>query len=145
MTPPSEDFSDSKISEEWFSSEGKESPPSVPLSSSPEGSDDSMGLSATKRAYAWSIEMAGLKGSGDSKEEDSSEDFEVEGGGGNDGSGYDGDNDGNAVVGAVATQAVVVTMAMTTSMRVATTRAEVAAVARVAAGTSVAGHHRRMY
>jgi hypothetical protein len=52
MTPPSEDFSDSKISEEWFSSEGKESPPSVPLSSSPEGSDDSMGLSATKRAYA---------------------------------------------------------------------------------------------
>jgi hypothetical protein len=30
MTPPSEDFSDSKFSEEWFSFEGEESPPVSP-------------------------------------------------------------------------------------------------------------------
>jgi hypothetical protein len=99
LTPPSEDFGDSEFSEEKFSSEGEESPPSVPLSSLFEGLDDSMGLSTVERAYIRSIKWAGLEGSDDSEEDDSSEDgsseedSEEEDGSGNDG-GDEGDSGG---------------------------------------------------
>jgi hypothetical protein len=102
MTPPSEDFGDSEFSEEQFSSEGEESPLSVPLLPSSEGSDASMGLSAAKRAYIRSIERAGLEGSNDLEEEDSLEDgsseenSKEEEGGDEDGSGYDGGDEGGS-------------------------------------------------
>jgi hypothetical protein len=104
LTPPSEDFGDSEFSEEQFSSEGKESPPPIPLSPLFDCSDDSVGLSAAERAYVRSVERAGLEGSDDLEEEDSSEDSKVEdseeedsgeeGGGGDDGSGYEGGDEG---------------------------------------------------
>ena len=51
LTPPSEDFGDSKFSEENFSSEGDDYlPPALPMLSS-DDSNDSMGLSMTERAY----------------------------------------------------------------------------------------------
>jgi hypothetical protein len=100
-TPPLEDFSDSKFSEERFSSEGEESLPPVPLSSSSKGLDNSMGLSTAERAYIRSMECVGLEESDDSEEDSEEEDSEEEdskeeGGGGEDGSGYDiGDEGGN--------------------------------------------------
>jgi hypothetical protein len=50
-TPPSEDFGDSKYSEEWFSFEGDESPLPVPPSPSSDGSNDTMGLSVVERVH----------------------------------------------------------------------------------------------
>jgi hypothetical protein len=94
-----EDFGDSKLLEERFSSEGEESLPPVPLSPSSDYSDNSMGLSVAERAYVQFVKRAGLEGSDDSKEEDSSkdseeEDFEEEGSGSDDESGYEGSDEG---------------------------------------------------
>jgi hypothetical protein len=110
-SPPSEDFGDSKYSEEEFSSEYDRSPaPASPVASS-DDSDNSMGLSAVEQAYIRSIEHVGLGGSDDSEEEEDSSDSEEgdddEGGGG---SSEGGDDSSGA---AKATTKVVVAAAVT--------------------------------
>jgi hypothetical protein len=99
-TPPSEDFGDSKYSEEEFSSESEGSPAPIPLCESSNDSDDSQGLVAEVWTYIRAVERSGLEGSDESEyssdEEDSSEedgggdnddDDDDEGGGGGDGDG----------------------------------------------------------
>jgi hypothetical protein len=66
LSPPSEDFGDSYYSEE-VSSEYDRSPVLASPMASSDDSDNSMGLSITERAYARSIERAGLGGSDDSE------------------------------------------------------------------------------
>jgi hypothetical protein len=111
LSPPSEDFGDLEYSKEELSSEYDGSPtPASPMASL-DDSDDSMGLSAAKRAYIRSIERAGLGGSDDSEgeeslgdseeEEEDSSDSEEDGGGsgdednGNSGAGGGGDDTGD--------------------------------------------------
>jgi hypothetical protein len=78
---PSEDFGDSEYLEEVSSEYDRSPVPASPVASS-DDLDDSMGLSATERAYIRSIEHAGLGGSDDSEEayskevEDSSDSME---------------------------------------------------------------------
>jgi hypothetical protein len=101
-SPPSEDFSDSKYSEEEVSS-GSEG--SLALASPPtlfDDSDDSQGLATEVWTYIHSVERAGLEGSDESEvssdeenspgssEERSGDDIDDEGGGSGDDSG-DGD------------------------------------------------------
>jgi hypothetical protein len=71
-SPPSEDFGDSKFSEEEFSSGYNGSPALTSPVTASDDSNDSMGLFVAERAYIQSVEHAGLEGSDDS-EEDSSE------------------------------------------------------------------------
>jgi hypothetical protein len=93
-TPPSDDFGDSKYSEEEFSSESEGSPAPVSPPASSDDSDDSQGIAAEVWTYIQAIERARLEGSDESEyssdEEDSSDSSE-EGGGGD---GGDGDDDG---------------------------------------------------
>ena len=98
-TPPSEDFGDSKYSEEEFSSESEGSPAPIPLRESSDDSDDSQGLAAEVWTYIRAVERSGLEGSDESeyssdeedsdgggKDEDSDDDDDDdEGGGGGDG------------------------------------------------------------
>jgi hypothetical protein len=101
-TPPSEDFGDSKYSEEEFSSESEGSPAPIPLRESSDDSDDSWGLAAEVWTYIRAVERSGLAGSDEleysSDEEDSSEEDGGGGGEGDDdddgGSGGDDDGDG---------------------------------------------------
>ena len=133
MTPSSEDFGDSKFSEENFSSEGDDYlPPALPTLSS-DDSNDSMGLSMAERAYMRSVERAGLEGSDDSEVEDSSKDSKEEGGGG-DGSGYEG-----------AMRVAAPMRAARVTATTATTAATRAATSRVVEAASVVGHHPHMY
>eukprot|EP00267_Zea_mays_P046813 XP_020399215.1 TATA-binding protein-associated factor 2N-like [Zea mays] len=101
-SPPSEDFEDSEYSDKVSSEYDCSLVSGYPVASS-DDSDDSMGLSIAERAYARSIERAGLDGSDDS-EEASSEEVEdsldseegrgSEGGGDNSGGGDGSDDDG---------------------------------------------------
>jgi hypothetical protein len=109
-SPPSEDFGDSKFSEEEFSSGDYGSPTLASSAAAFDDSDNSMGLSVVERAYIRSVERAWLEGSDDlgedslekslEEEEDSKEggdngdegDNYVEGD--DDGDGGDGDGDG---------------------------------------------------
>jgi hypothetical protein len=92
-TPPSEDFGDSKYSEEEFSSESEGSPAPIPLR---ESSDDSQGLAAEVWTYAlegsdeseYSSDEEDSDGGGE--DEDGDDDDDDEGGGGGDGSGRGG-------------------------------------------------------
>jgi hypothetical protein len=84
-SPPSEDFGDSKYSEEELSFEYDRSPALASPVASSDDSDNSMGLSAAERAYIRSIERAGLDGSDDSEEEEDSSDSEEGGDGEGDG------------------------------------------------------------
>jgi hypothetical protein len=100
-TPPSEDFGDSKYSEEEFSSESEGSPTPVSPPASSDDSDDSQGIATEVWTYIRAVERSGLAGSDESEyssdEEDSSDSSE-EGGGGDDGDGGDGrgdDDDGD--------------------------------------------------
>jgi hypothetical protein len=68
-SPPSEDFGDSKFSEEEFSSGDYSSLTPTTLAVASDDSNDSMGLSVAERAYIWSVERAWLEGSGDSGED----------------------------------------------------------------------------
>jgi hypothetical protein len=89
-SPPSEDFGDSKYSEE-VSSEYDRSPALASPVASSEDSNDSMGLSTAAWAYWRSIERARLDGSDDSEETSSEEvedSFDSE-----EWSGGEGDND----------------------------------------------------
>jgi hypothetical protein len=118
-TPPSEDFGDSKYSEEEFSSESEGSlAPASPWASS-DDSDDSQGIAAEVWTYIRVVERARLEGSDESEyssDEENSSDSSEEGSGGD---GGDGDDDGGEV------------KAAATAARVAA--ATVAAAARAAA------------
>jgi hypothetical protein len=102
LSPPSDDFGDSKYLEEVSSEYDRSPTPASPVASS-EDSDDSMGLFVAARAYWRSIERAGLSGSDDSEEasseevEDSSDSGEWSSGEGDDGKGdvSSGDDDDN--------------------------------------------------
>jgi hypothetical protein len=97
-TPPSEDFGDSKYSEEEFSSEseGSLAPVSPPASS--DDLDDSQGIAAEVWTYIRAIERSGLEGSNEleysSDEEDSPEE-DGEGDDDDDDDGGDGSDDGD--------------------------------------------------
>ena len=100
-TPPSEDFGDSKYSEEEFSSEseGSLAPVSPPPASS-DDSDDSQGIVAEIWTYIRAIGRSGLEGSDESEyssdEENSSDSSEEGGGGDGDDDGGDGDGGGDS-------------------------------------------------
>jgi hypothetical protein len=95
-SPPSEDFGDSKFSEEEFSSGYDGSPASTSPAASFNDSDDSMGISVAKRAYIRSIERAGLEGSDDSEEcDDNSGEGDDDGEGDSDGDGDSDSDDGD--------------------------------------------------
>jgi hypothetical protein len=98
-SPPSEDFGGLEYLEEEFSSEYDRSPALASIVASSDDLDDSMGLSAAKRAYIQSVERTGLGGSDDSEEEASSdveEDSEEGGDGDSDNDdGGDGSSDGD--------------------------------------------------
>jgi hypothetical protein len=94
-SPPSEDFGDSKYSEEVSSgSEGSSAPASPPVSS--DDSDGSQGLSAAVWTYMHAVERTGLEGSDESEvssdEENSSGSSEERSGGDCD---DEGDNSGD--------------------------------------------------
>jgi hypothetical protein len=92
-TLPSEDFGDSKYSEEEFSSESEGSPAPASPSASSDDSDDSQGIAAEVWIYIWIVERAGLEGSDESEyssDEEDSSDSSKEGSG----DGGDGDDDG---------------------------------------------------
>jgi hypothetical protein len=99
-TPPSEEFGDSKYSEEEFSSESEGSPAPIPLRESSDDSDDSQGLAAEVWTYIRAVERSGLEGSDESEfssdEEDSDggEDEDDDDDDGDDDDGGDGDGDG---------------------------------------------------
>jgi hypothetical protein len=92
-TPPSEDFGDSKYSEEEFSSESEGSPAPVSPPVSSDDSDDSQGLAAEVWTYIQVVERSRLKGSDESEYSSDEEDSYEEGGGG-DGGDNDDDDDG---------------------------------------------------
>jgi hypothetical protein len=99
-TPPSEDFGDSKYSEE-FSSESEGSPIHASPPASSDDSDDSQGIAAEVWTYIRAVECAGLEGSDESEvssDEGDSSDFSEEGSNSNDGgkgdNGDGGDGDG---------------------------------------------------
>jgi hypothetical protein len=100
-SPPSEDFGDSKISEEEFSSGDYGSPTLASFAVAFDDSDNSMGLSVAERAYIRSIKCTWLEGSDDSGEDSSEnsleeEDSEVGGNNGDEGDNYvEGDGDGD--------------------------------------------------
>jgi hypothetical protein len=95
-SPPSEDFGDSKYSEEEFSFETEGSPvyASPPVSS--DDSDDSQGIATEVWTYIRAVERSGLEGSDESKissdEDNSSDSSEEESG--DDGDDEDDDSDG---------------------------------------------------
>jgi hypothetical protein len=100
-TPPSEDFGDSKYSEEEFSSESEGSPAPIPLRESSDDSDDSQGLVAEVWTYIRAVERSRLEGSDESEYSSDEEDSSEEDGGGDgedddddDGGGDDGDSGG---------------------------------------------------
>lgn len=76
-TSPSEDFGDSKLSDEWSPSPSPGSPLSV-------CTDDSMGLPARERAYLWGTKRADFDDSEEYEEEEDDGGFDGvdEGGGG---------------------------------------------------------------
>jgi hypothetical protein len=84
-TPPSEEFGDSKYSEEEFSSESEGSPAPIPRRESSDDSDDSQGLAAEVWTYIRAVERSGLEGSDESEYSSDEED--------SDGSGEDEDDD----------------------------------------------------
>jgi hypothetical protein len=104
-TPPSEDFGDSKYSEEEFSSESEGSPAPVSPPASSDDSDDSQGIAAEVWTYIRAVERSGLEGSDESEyssdKEDSSDSSEEDnsgdgGDGGDDGGDGDGGGDGGS-------------------------------------------------
>jgi hypothetical protein len=100
-TPPSEDFGDSKYSEEEFSSESEGSPAPVSPPASSDDSDDSQGIAAEVWTYIRAVERSGLEGSDESEyssdEEDSDggEDKDDDDDDNDDDDGGDGDGDGS--------------------------------------------------
>jgi hypothetical protein len=94
-TPPSEDFGDSKYSEEEFSSESEGSPAPVSPPASSDYSDDSQGIAAEVWTYIRAIERSGLEGSDESEYSSDEEDSPEEDGEGDDDNDDDGGDDGD--------------------------------------------------